>query len=357
MLIRIASAVLVAGLSSAAMAQPTAFTYQGRLKNGSALASGAHDFRFRLYDAATGGTQVGATLCVDNAPVAEGLFATTLDFGQQFATPSPRFLEIEVRTDTGLDCQSAAGFVVLTPRQPVTSAPVAAHATSAFTLDSANGALANAVFVDNAGRVGMGTLAPTHSLHIANPAPTIAIQDSDSTTQQVGYISYRDSGSVERAWVGYGSPGDPDFSIVNARPAGDIVLNPLSGNVGIGTSSPGAALDVHGSIKLGTASEYFAVKSPANDRIVRGYVTFSGNIDANRSAPGFSMVPHSTTGSYGITFSPAFASPPTIVVTSAASTSHAVPTLTSTTSAGVLMYRNTDNVLTDEAFTFIAIGQ
>src|SRR5437667_9036949 len=81
-------------LAGNAAAQSTAFTYQGRLKNGAQLASGLHDLQFRLFDAVAGGSQVGPTQCVDNLLVSEGLFTTTLDFGQQYATPSPRFLEV-----------------------------------------------------------------------------------------------------------------------------------------------------------------------------------------------------------------------------------------------------------------------
>jgi hypothetical protein len=92
--------------------------------------------------------------------------------------------------------------------------------------------------------VGIGTTAPTHTVHIASPTPTLALQDTDSTTQQVGYISFRDSANSERAWVGYGTPGSPDFSIVNARSGGNIVLSPFSGGVGIGTSTPSRRLTV-----------------------------------------------------------------------------------------------------------------
>ena len=58
-------------LASLASAQPltTAFTYQAELKSGGAPAAGLHDLRFRLYDAASGGTQQGSTLCADNVAV------------------------------------------------------------------------------------------------------------------------------------------------------------------------------------------------------------------------------------------------------------------------------------------------
>ena len=36
----------------------TAFTYQGRFNSGGSPANGAYDFEFKLFDAATAGTQV-----------------------------------------------------------------------------------------------------------------------------------------------------------------------------------------------------------------------------------------------------------------------------------------------------------
>jgi hypothetical protein len=83
--------------------------------------------------------------------------------------------------------------------------------------------------INTTGRVGLGTTTPTHTLHIASPAPTLALQDSDSVTEQVGYVSFRDSGNTERAWIGYGTAGSPHFSMVNARDLGDIVLTPGAG--------------------------------------------------------------------------------------------------------------------------------
>lgn len=262
---RALAAMLVASLAPFASAQPTAITYQGDLREGGTPANGLHDFRFRLFDAATGGATVGAQVCADNVAVDNGVFTTVIDFGQQFATAAGRFLEIEVRDDTGLSCSNAGGFVILSPRQRLTAAPFATHAgtaslafaaNAAFTLSAPDGSPAAAVFVDNAGKVGVGTTAPTHTVHVANAEPTLALQDTDSAGtsggQQVGYISYRDSGNVERAWVGYGSPGDPDFSIVNARPGGDIVLNAFGGGrVGIGITAPTATLHVAGNATIG----------------------------------------------------------------------------------------------------------
>jgi len=119
-----------------AQAQPltTAFTYQGELQTAGLPATGPHDLRFRLYDAAAGGAQVGAILCSDNVTLSEGRFTVSLDFGAAF-TGQQRFLEIEARADAELDCTNPAGFVILGPRQPLTAAP---NATFALTAASAN---------------------------------------------------------------------------------------------------------------------------------------------------------------------------------------------------------------------------
>lgn len=310
--------------SQAALAQSTAFTYQGRLKTGADPASGLHDFRFRLWDAGGGGLQVGSVQCVDNILVTEGVFSVTIDFGQQFTTAAQRFLEIEVRADSGLTCASAAGFVVLAPRQLLTAAPLAnnaKHANAAFSLDAADGSPANAVFVDNGGKVGIGTTAPTHSIHIATAGPTIALQDTNAASQQAGYVSYRDNANVERAWVGYGSPGSPDFSILNARPGGDIVLTPLNGdnvvlvgnggNVGVGTNAPAAKLDVRGNIRLGNVGQFFAPAGEQNLRILAGVISLDGSIS---QGSGFTCQ-RLAAGRYRITYNTPFPDRPVVTAT------------------------------------------
>ncbi|HEX2836854.1 MAG TPA: hypothetical protein VHN77_01870 [Phycisphaerales bacterium] len=141
-----AALVLAAGwtnvTNSHAQALTTAFTYQGELQNGGTPVDGAHDLRFRLYDALASGTQLGTTLCVDNVQVVGGKFTVQLDFGSQFAGQQ-RFLDIQVRPDTGLDCSNATGYTLLTPRQSLTASPYASYAPSA-------GAAATATTATNA---------------------------------------------------------------------------------------------------------------------------------------------------------------------------------------------------------------
>src|SRR5262249_699256 len=74
--------------------QTTAFTYQGSLASGGTPATGAYDFQFKLFDAAMGGTQVGATISSNSVMVSNGVFTVALDFGASAFPGAARFLEI-----------------------------------------------------------------------------------------------------------------------------------------------------------------------------------------------------------------------------------------------------------------------
>lgn len=113
-------------------AQTSAFTYQGKLTDGSTPANGQYDFTFRLFDAPENGTQVGADNFVDNVQVSNGIFTVALDFGaNSFANGAARFLEISVRAGT-----STGGLTILAPRQQVTSAPFSLKTLSAANADA-----------------------------------------------------------------------------------------------------------------------------------------------------------------------------------------------------------------------------
>ena len=158
-------------LAASAFAQTvTTFTYQGELREGAQPANGAYDVRFRLYDAASGVTQLGPTLCVNDIAVTDGRFIVTLDFGAQFSQPG-RFLELDVRSGALGDCTTSAGFTTLGPRQPVTNVPgasfaaVAASATTAASAATATNATQlngqPASFYTSAANLSTGTLADT----------------------------------------------------------------------------------------------------------------------------------------------------------------------------------------------------
>nr|WP_290666492.1 hypothetical protein [Ardenticatena sp.] len=98
----------------------TAFTYQGRLTDNGNPANGTYDFQFKLFDAATGGAQVGSTVTVEDVTVTDGVFTVQLDFGGSAFDGNARWLEIAVRPGS-----STGGYTTLAPRQALTPAPYA----------------------------------------------------------------------------------------------------------------------------------------------------------------------------------------------------------------------------------------
>ncbi len=112
-------------LSMAAVrAQTPVFTYQGQLNNSNAPATGAYDFRFRLFD--VNSNAVAGPLTNSPVGVTNGLFITTLNFGASIFDGSVRTLEIGVRSygDTN-------AYVILSPRQSLTSVPYAIQSLNA----------------------------------------------------------------------------------------------------------------------------------------------------------------------------------------------------------------------------------
>jgi hypothetical protein len=115
------------GLSTA-LAQGTAFSYQGRLNAGGDPANGIYDLRFTVYDAVTNGNAVSGVLTNAATPVANGLFSVALDFGAGVFSGADRWLEVGVRAN------GAGPFTALAPRQAILSAPYTVMAGSASNL-------------------------------------------------------------------------------------------------------------------------------------------------------------------------------------------------------------------------------
>jgi hypothetical protein len=71
-------ALVFTGLGSA-FAQGTAFTYQGRLNDGTNPANGSYDLQCAIYDASLGGNPIGPTL-TNVVSVAASFFSTSLKY-------------------------------------------------------------------------------------------------------------------------------------------------------------------------------------------------------------------------------------------------------------------------------------
>ena len=118
---------LFAGVNRA-VAQGTAFTYQGQLYDGTNLANGLYDIRGGLYITNSGGSLVTPLYTNTAVPVSNGLFIITFDFGDIF-TGSNYWLQIGVRTNG-----AGASFTPMSGRQQVTPTPYAIFAEDANTV-------------------------------------------------------------------------------------------------------------------------------------------------------------------------------------------------------------------------------
>jgi hypothetical protein len=115
-----------------ALAQGTAFTYQGRLSDGGNPASGSYDVAFTLFATNTGGSAVAGPVTNAAVAVSNGLFTTTVDLGNAFPG-ADRWLELAVSTN------GANVFAMLAPRQPLTPTPYAIYAANAASATSVSG--------------------------------------------------------------------------------------------------------------------------------------------------------------------------------------------------------------------------
>lgn len=255
--------------SSNVLAQGTAFTYQGQLKEAGVPAAGNYDMVFRVFDAEAGGTQYGSDFPVTGVTVADGLFTVPIDFGAGVFTGVPLWLEIEVNA------------VVLAPRQSLTAAPYAQTCNDAYlsTFSSYSyyayapwvPAGSDLYYVD--GNVGIGTTTPTAKLEIAGEPGVDGIRFPDGTLQTSasgpGGGPWQSNGSD----VWYSGGGGGVLGGSSPFPSGkgvfleggsatsahvfafnydafaplSLILNAPGGNVGIGTASPASKLHVAGS--------------------------------------------------------------------------------------------------------------
>jgi len=119
--------------SGAAFAQGNAFSFQGKLNDGTNPANGRYDLEFKLFDAITGGTQIGPTVARPGTTLINGVFSTTLDFGAAaFQNPNSIFIEIAVRP-----FGSPNPLTILGPRQQLTVVPFAVNAQNSVNAQNA----------------------------------------------------------------------------------------------------------------------------------------------------------------------------------------------------------------------------
>jgi hypothetical protein len=257
-----------ASLAEAGTQVGTAFIYQGQLKENDAPANGLYDFRFDLLAELSGARL--ARICVLRVDVVNGLFTADVDFGPAAFDGQALTLQVAVGRQT-TDCSSNTfpdQYTPLGPPQRLTPAPYALHALSSangHALDARDGDPRDAVFVDNDGNVGIGTVRPAGSLHVRPESiGATAIANSTLILERSGsnYLTILSTDAKERGVIfgepddgaaggivfdGEGTPDGLQFRTGGQRTR--MVLDAI-GRVGIGTTAPASRLHVGGEAGL-----------------------------------------------------------------------------------------------------------
>lgn len=270
---------VIAGAASLGAPAGTTFTYQGQVKIDGLPLEGVADFRISLWNDPVSSLTSPTVQEKLNVNVSNGLFAVELDFGSSPFSDA-RWLGVEVRFPAG-----SGNYQLLSPRQPVTAAPLALHALNAPSSGggpwAANG---NDIYKTNSGNVGIGTTTPLQALHVVGrilaQTSGIAIQgtkqgtgtfpgvhgETESTSADAsgtrGYVlsttpGARSAGLWGRNFGttanGYGIRGSHDGSgagiygeAANANGFGGYFdgRGYFSGSLGLGNSNPTYPLDV-----------------------------------------------------------------------------------------------------------------
>ena len=202
----------------------------------------------------------------------------------------------------------------------------------------------------NGGNVGIGTNAPGNRLTIQR-----TIGSNDTVAQQHDLqLQIQNGIGAKSMGIGVMDDGKGVLQVKernNGAGYADLLLNPVSGNVGIGTNAPSAKLDVAGNIKSNGKS--VPVSEEDNLRIVRGRISWDGRV---LLGTGFTVVRQSQ-GIYTVTFSPAFSGEPVVTATLiAAPDGYAIGVSESTASSTTFSTKTFGTSFSDLNINFIAIG-
>jgi len=159
-----------------ALAQGTAFTYQGQLQNSGGPANGTYNLSFALYTASIGGAAIAAPITNYDVGASNGLFTTTIDFGAAPWNGQTNWLEIRVAA-------GGTSFIVLAPRQLLAPSPYAITAGTLVSNGLAAGTYANVVTFANSANEFNGSYSG-NGAGLTNVSGTISAQTVSSLTVQ-----------------------------------------------------------------------------------------------------------------------------------------------------------------------------
>ncbi len=233
------------------------FTYQGQLKHDGVSVNGLADFRFSVWDAQSGGQQIGVEYQVDNASVANGLFTVRVDPGANVFSGNARWILVSVRFPAAV-----GSFTALLPRQPLTAAPYTFYSGAT-----------RGINVAQDGRVGLGTASPKQSLHVVGDyygrGHLWLHAFEGDVASGTAYVQARDdSGS---------STIDLRLRTQLNGAAVDALTLKSSGNVGVGTTSPQHKFDTAGTARFSAAAGPNLILHDSNGGPDRPGIQFTNN--------------------------------------------------------------------------------
>jgi hypothetical protein len=247
--------VILSLAANSVFAQNSSFQYQGRLNDAGAAATGAFQFQFKLYDAPSGGTQIGSTLSDVAITVSSGIFSTNLDFGAAaFSAGGDRYIEIAVRHNSG------ESYVTLSPRQRINRVPYALHAITAETALNFGGALAG----DVAGMQSATTVQSVGGQTAANVASGAAAANAATTANTANTIVKRDgAGKITVGGVTFGD--GTTLTTANSAGGSGVSLNTVNNWTALNTFNGGLSAN-------GTAITNVGNPVSATDATNKAYV-------------------------------------------------------------------------------------
>lgn len=202
----------------------TAFSYQGSLAESGSPANGPTEMTFKLWDAVTGGSQIGGTL-VKTVSVVEGVFSESLDFGSgAYAINQAMWLEIIV------EGQSLG-------RTPLNAVPFSLNTRGFNVLSNGfvglNNANPDSPFVVDFGSV---------------PANGRAMRLRSTTLDKtfLDFSNTQGNWSLGTNTAGNGTNGNQFVLFDNLGGGNTLSVQRGTGFVGIGTNTPQVKLDVEG---------------------------------------------------------------------------------------------------------------
>jgi hypothetical protein len=207
------------------------------------------------------------------------------------------------------------------------------------------------------GNVGIGTTIPETPLQVGS----YGSPDQFLTIATGGGNLYRAAVNLRHFNSGYGwtlmsDERDSSFRLLSHFADTDgvtrVFVDRFTGNVGVGTNTPQSKLQVVGNIQLGANGNNYAASGLENLRIVRGSINGDGSI---ARGSGFTAVHNGPvgTGSYTITFTPAFSGLASVTVTPINVVARANVTGASSVNISTV---NFGGGAVDDSFSFIAIG-